>query len=101
MISTRVLESDKYEIRTQFVGGYDADFREDGDDSEVSVNTLNIEVKDLKRKIFGRFGRQFESSGGVLGRYDGGLLSYGINSKVKVNGVAGVPVESTSEEPLD
>jgi hypothetical protein len=93
--------SDKYEIRTQFVGGYDADFREDGDDSEVSVNTLNVEVKDIKRKIFGRFGRQFESSGGVLGRYDGGLLSYDITSKVKVNGVAGVPVESTSEQPLD
>lgn len=93
--------SDKYEIRTQFVGGYDADFREDGDENEVSVNTLNVEVKDIKRKLFGRFGRQFESSGGVLGRYDGGLLSYDINSKIKVNGVAGVPVESTKVAPLD
>ncbi len=93
--------SDKYEIRTQFVGGYDQDFRENGDEGEASVNTLNIEVKDLKRKLFGRFGRQFESSGGVLGRYDGGLLSYGINSKVKINGVAGVPVQSTRVEPLD
>ncbi len=93
--------SDKYEIRTQFVGGHDADFREDGDDSDISVNTLNVEVKDLKRNLFGRFGRQFESSGGVLGRYDGGLLSYDINSKVKVNGVAGVPVQSTTVQPLD
>jgi tetratricopeptide (TPR) repeat protein len=93
--------SDKYEIRTQFVGGYDADFREDGDENETSVNTLNIEIKDLKRKLFGRFGRQFESSGGVLGRYDGGFLSYGINSKVKINGVAGVPVQSTKVAPLD
>lgn len=93
--------SDKYEISTQFVGGHDADFREDGDDTDISVNTLNIEVKDLKRNLFGRFGRQFESSGGVLGRYDGGLLSYDINSKVKVNGVAGVPVQSTTVQPLD
>ncbi len=93
--------SDKYEIRTQLVGGHEADFREDGDDNEFSVNTLNIEIKDLKRKLFGRFGRQFESSGGVLGRYDGGLLSYDINSKVKINGVGGVPVESTSLEPLE
>jgi tetratricopeptide (TPR) repeat protein len=93
--------SNKYEIRTLFVGGHDADFREDGDENETSVNTLNIEIKDLERKIFGRFGRQFESSGGVLGRYDGGLLSYGINSKVKINGVAGVPVQSTKVAPLD
>ena len=93
--------NDKYEIRTQFVGGYDADFREDGDENFTSVNTMNIEIKDLKRKLFGRFGRQFESSGGVLGRYDGGLLSYGINSKVKINGVAGVPVQSTRVAPLD
>jgi hypothetical protein len=98
--STR-FRSDKYEIRTQFVGGHDADFREDGDDSEISVNTLNVEVKDIKRKLFARFGRQFESSGGVLGRYDGGWLSYDINTQIKVNGVAGVPVESTRVEPLD
>jgi len=93
--------SDEYEIRTQFVGRHDADFRKDGDDSEISVNTLNVELKDLKRGLFGRFGRQFESSGGVLGRYDGGWLSYDVHSKVKINGVAGVPVSSTRVEPLD
>jgi len=93
--------SSNYDIRTRFVGRNNNDFRQDGSGNISSVNTLNIQVKDLKRNLFGRFGRQFESSGGILGRYDGGLLRYGINSKVKINGVGGVPVKSTTIQPLD
>ena len=36
-----------------------------------------------------RAGRQSGNSGGVLGRFDGGLLRYGLTSKLRVNLVAG------------
>ena len=36
-----------------------------------------------------RIGRQSGNSGGVLGRFDGGLLRYGLSSKLRLNLVAG------------
>jgi tetratricopeptide (TPR) repeat protein len=99
-LNTR-FRSDKYEIRSQFVGGYNEDLRSDGQQSEVPINTFTVEARDLKRGVFGRFGRQFESSGGVLGRYDGGWLGYEVNPQVKVNGVFGFPVARTTADPID
>lgn len=92
--------SEKYQIRSQFVGGYDLDLREDGDRSEGSVNTLVVEGKDVERGLSGRFGRQFESTGGILGRFDGGLVSYEISPEVQVNGVFGFPVQFTTSDPV-
>lgn len=93
--------NDKYEIRSLFVGGYDNDLRSDGQQSQIPLNTFTIEGRDLKRGLSGRFGRQFESSGGVLGRYDGARLGYEVNSQVKVNAVAGLPVARTTADPFD
>jgi len=93
--------SDKYEISSQFVGGYEADLRSDGDDGEVPINTFTLEARALEKGLFGRFGRQFESTGGVLGRYDGGWLGYEITPQVQINGVFGFPVARTTAEPLD
>jgi len=94
--------SDKYEISSLFVGGYQEDLRsEDRQEREIPVNTFSVEARDLKRGLYGRFGRQFESSGGILGRYDGTLLSYEVNSQVQVNGVAGFPVARTTDKPIN
>lgn len=92
--------SQKYHIRSQFVGGYDLDLKSDGDRSEGSVNTLVLEGKDIERGFLARMGRQFQSTGGVFGRFDGGWLSYEISPEVQVNGVIGFPVQFTTSDPV-
>ena len=49
---------------------------------------------DRTRQLSLRLGRQSRSSGGVLGRFDGAFFSYQAASKVKLNLVAGYPVNS-------
>ena len=47
------------------------------------------EVANSEADYLVRVGRQSGNSGGVLGRFDGGLLRYGLTSKLRVNLVAG------------
>jgi hypothetical protein len=47
-----------------------------------------------------RIGRQMGSSGGVLGRFDGAMLSYQIAENAKINVIGGAPVERTRDKPL-
>ena len=93
--------SDRYEIRTQFFGTHDVDLRDKGSDSISRVNNLLIDMEDRKWELSGRFGRQSRSSGGVLGRFDGGLVGYEILPQLKINGVFGYPVASSDDNPFN
>jgi hypothetical protein len=93
--------SDRYEIRTQFFGTHEADWRSNGSSDRARVNNLFADLEDRKWGLSGRFGRQSRSSGGVLGRFDGGLVSYEIVPQVKINGVFGYPVISSDDSPFD
>ncbi|MFQ5451646.1 MAG: tol-pal system YbgF family protein [Nitrospinaceae bacterium] len=90
-----------YDIRTQFVGIHEADFRDNGDGSQTRISALSIEGKDSQRGIRGRLGRQFQSTGGILGRFDGGVFSYDLQPRVKINGVFGFPVEFSTSDAVD
>ncbi|MEN8256787.1 MAG: hypothetical protein ABFS09_02890 [Thermodesulfobacteriota bacterium] len=83
-----------YDIRTLAVGGYEADF-EDSSNNETRITNLYVDAVDKKRNLSGRFGRQSKSTGGVLGRFDGGQASYNLTPKIKVTGVGGYSVSST------
>jgi hypothetical protein len=89
--------SDRYEIRTQFFGTYEADLRKDESDNVSRISNLFIDMEDKKWGLSGRFGRQSQSSGGILGRFDGGVVSYDILPQVKINGVFGNPVISDGD----
>lgn len=93
--------SDRYEIRTQFFGTHEVDLRNNGSNDMTRVNNLFVDLEDRKWGLSGRFGRQSRSSGGVLGRFDGGLVSYEILPQVKINGVFGYPVVSSDDRPFD
>jgi len=84
-----------YDIRSVFIGGYEYDFL-DSKNSEGRVSRMYLDVLDRNRHISGRVGRQWYSTGGVLGRFDGGLLSYSAIPRVKFNFVAGFPADSSS-----
>lgn len=89
------MRSNEYDIRALFVGGHEKDFLSNGDD-QSRVSALYIDALDRRRHISGRIGRQSRSTGGVLGRFDGGLFDYQFLPQVKVNVVAGFPVDTST-----
>lgn len=95
------LKSDRYDLRFQFVGSDDYDFRDGEEGNETRVSILSLEGKDLRHGLYGRVGRQTQSSGGVLGRFDGAYFSYDLTRKVKWNTVLGFPAPSSSSAPVD
>jgi len=91
--------SSDFDIRTQFVGGYDVDFLR-SNNNDLRISSMFVDVKNHKLGLSTRIGRQTRSSGGVLGRFDGGLVSYQVTPQSRVNLVAGFPVYSSSDTEI-
>ena len=92
-------ENNILRFKSRFSGGHEADFTE-GVEHDYRVSALygEVEVKELGAEA--RIGRQTRNSGGILGRFDGGLLSWLANEMVKLNFVVGSPVDSSRDEPF-
>lgn len=71
------------------------------DDEIVGVSALYVEaaLKDLGAET--RIGRQTRSSGGVLGRFDGGVFSYSPAELFRLNAVVGSPVNRRRDTPFE
>lgn len=85
-----------YGTQLRFSGSKSNDFQDEEthplyEDYSVATAFLETEIKDWG--LLARGGRQTRNTGGVLGRFDGGLLSYEINDLFQVNGVVGKPVK--------
>lgn len=72
----------------------------DKDDEIVGVAALFLEtsVRDWGTEM--RVGRQTRNTGGILGRFDGGVFSYAPNSFLRANAVVGSPVDRRRDEPF-
>jgi tetratricopeptide (TPR) repeat protein len=65
-------------------------------DRRPSFNRLNAaywDYKGISNSLSSRLGRQTGLSGGVPGRFDGGVAGFAVTPKWKINAVGGVPVE--------
>ena len=89
-----------FNMGARFTGGYQNNFLE-GEDNEKSISALSFDMRSQKKNLYGRFGRQSLSSGGVLGRFDGTHLSANIAPQIKINGVFGYPVESVHQTEIE
>jgi hypothetical protein len=94
------LQTSGYDLRADFTGGHDQDFL-DSSDSETTISTLSVYGEQLDWGLSVELGRQTRSSGGVLGRFDGGVLSYAPSGSVRLNGVFGYPVLRTSDTSVN
>lgn len=91
--------SEGEDIRTRFTGGYLYDFLDEaGEGSNVRISSMYLDYTNTEKKWSARVGRQSRSSGGVLGRFDGIHVSQQWSPDVKLNAVAGFPVDSTTDD---
>lgn len=60
------------------------------------LNAAYFEQSNRDRGYLARIGRQTGSGGGILGRFDGGLVGYNFTPKWRLNGVVGDVVEFNS-----
>lgn len=73
----------------------------DEDDEILSVAALYFETSVKAWQSETRIGRQTRNTGGVLGRFDGGVVSYMPNPLVRLNAVAGSPVLHRYDTPFE
>lgn len=86
--------TDKYEYSSVIIVGYEQDFLNAGAENKTYLSRAYFDVLDRTRRVSMRLGRQSRSTGGVLGRFDGALLTYQVAGRVKLNLVGGFPVNS-------
>ncbi|GEM_PF-1181518 len=87
----------EWEAKAYFSGGQLIDTL--GKRNSRSPTRISNGYMDLNRESWGfnaRLGRQNGYNGGVLGKFDGVNAGYQINDQIKINAVAGFPVEYTT-----
>ncbi|MES9857085.1 MAG: SPOR domain-containing protein [Sedimenticola sp.] len=94
-ISTRH-EGDNYEFNGEISADNTKDFI-DSEGGDTSLSDAYIEVISMEDNWDGKLGRQRLHSSGILNRFDGAVLGYGLNENIKVGLFAGIPVESSSD----
>jgi cell division septation protein DedD len=95
-----------YDLRGEAAGSYrwnllDEEPEWDSGVEEGRVRSLFLDFADRDGPLSGRLGRQWSSSGGVLGTFDGGRLGVRFAGPWKVSAVAGFPVETFLENSPD
>jgi hypothetical protein len=93
------LNNDQFKSKFRFSGTEEHRF-DDDDEDIVSVAALFFEITSRELDVMTRLGRQTRNTGGVLGRFDGGVLSWQASPIVRLNAVAGSPVERRQDEPF-
>ena len=90
------LYHDNFTTEALAIGSFEEDFLEDGD-SDMRWSSLYLDFEDTTGRFHTRWGRQSSSRGGVLGRFDGGRFGYRFHENVRLNLVAGYPVDRSSD----
>ncbi|MBT5218123.1 MAG: hypothetical protein HOM16_01395 [Woeseia sp.] len=90
----------RFDFSSRLSAGYRNDFLSEtqGSGNQARVSYAYADLAGVETGIRGRIGRQSRNSGGVLGRFDGLDLGYQLNDKIHFNAVAGIPVNSASDD---
>jgi tetratricopeptide (TPR) repeat protein len=88
---------ERFDFSTRLTAGYRKNFLEDQRGDDVRISYAFVDLADAKYGLRGRLGRQSRNTGGVLGRFDGGNLSYQATNRLRFDAVVGKPVNSTTD----
>lgn len=88
-----------YDVRGEFSGTHVHDFEDD--DGDWRVDTLFVEALGQSQPWGLGFGRLPGNRSGVIGRFDGGRLSYRMTPHSQISVVGGLPVEPFVTSNID
>lgn len=88
------------QMKTKFKLSATEEHRLDPDRDKWGVSTAFVETALKESDVMFRLGRQSRNSGGVIGRFDGGLFSWQANDSVRLNVVGGSPNWSRFDAPF-
>ncbi|MET0065530.1 MAG: tetratricopeptide repeat protein [Candidatus Thiodiazotropha sp.] len=92
-------KGETYDVRMKITGSYILDLLEDGEnDTAMSDAYLDAEHRVTGTSM--RFGRQRLRSSGILNRFDGLVVNYGLTPDVNLRFSAGLPVERSRDTYL-
>jgi hypothetical protein len=91
--------NDQFKSKFRFSGTEEHRFNADGEEI-ISVAALFVETTVRQLDLMSRIGRQTRNTGGVLGRFDGAVASWQAAPGIRINAVAGSPVERRQDEPF-
>jgi tetratricopeptide (TPR) repeat protein len=98
-----------WDMRSRFNGGYLVDFLDHSNSTsssryygnKVLLSDAYVDVRNHRTDISAKVGRQYGSTGGVLGRFDGAQVGLPLVNGLRMNVVAGSPVDLTSNKTVD
>jgi tetratricopeptide (TPR) repeat protein len=93
-----VWSNDQFKSKFRFSGTEEHKF--DDNREIVSIAALFFETTVKQWDLMTRLGRQTRNTGGVVGRFDGGVVSWQANPNMRLNVVGGSPVERRADEPF-
>lgn len=107
-LSARYRDED-WDMRSRFNGGYIVDFLDHSHSTGSSryygnralLSDAYVDVRNHRTDLSAKVGRQYSSTGGVLGRFDGAQVGVPVFEGVRMNVVAGSPVDLTSDKTVD
>jgi len=88
------------QMRTKFRLAATQEQRLDTERSIFGVSTAFVETMFKENDLMFRLGRQSRNTGGVIGRFDGGVVSWQANDFMRLNAVGGSPNWSRFDEPF-
>jgi hypothetical protein len=88
--------NDRMQFLLRGAGAYSADFRPTGRDVKA-LTALYLDFTDNQTNASIRIGRQTRNNSGILGRFDGALLGWQANRKLRFNVAGGFPVLSSRQ----
>jgi len=88
---------ERFDVQARISAGYLYDLLPDGAGDQTRVSVAYADLNDRQFDISARLGRQSKHSGGVLGTFDGLYLGWRALPSLRLNLMAGNPVESTGD----
>jgi hypothetical protein len=94
------LRTERYDFRGRFDARYRENFMDEAN-RQFRISNFYIDAQDRVAGLMTRLGRQTRSTGGVLGRFDGGVIGYRFAPKWQAVAVGGFPVQPFLSTSVD
>ena len=89
---TASVSNDRFDASMRLSGSQIHDFMKTGRGNFGTLSAAYVELADNTTHLSARLGRQTRNTGGILGRFDGGLVRFDATENITVNIAGGAPV---------